>query len=177
MIRKITGIGIIALLCIVSMIALTAAAESEPNNSLTDAQVIDEGTYTGEVRYNLLSDDDEDYFKVSIPADTKMDVKIEKTDDGDGMLFVSGYDSSRQQDYSVSMMLSGNGEREIDYVNNYEDSSVDYYIGITGDADYDMEIVFIKDEGGGLCCASSMAIVGALIVALALFTVLLWKKK
>lgn len=175
-----------------TVMVVTVFAENEPNNSLDDAEVISAGTFEGTVYYDIYSEDDEDYYEISVPANTKMTVTVKKTG-GENTIFVSSYDEYKSQMNQfidgIGMMLDNTGETDTGTITNNADTAKTFYLGFTGDADYKCTIEFDDSsssdpdaiphgETDDSSCGSTMAlaILGVLFVIVLLAGYLKKKK-
>ena len=171
MIKRALVLGSVLFLAVLLFVSSNATADFEPNNSFDQAESIGEGDHSGSV--NLLVDND-DFYKVTIPSNTKMTVKIKKTDSGEWGISVESYDSTKKQDYAISMYVSEEGERDTDTHSNYDQDSETYYLKVSGGGTYEIEIEY--EDSQVCCCGSILAISGVLITVIGVGAVFAIKK-
>ena len=171
MIKRAAVLGLVLFMVLLLLVSFNASADFEPNNSFDQAESIGEGEHSGSV--NVLIDND-DFYKVSIPSNTKMTVKIKKTDSGEWGISVESYDSSKKQDYAISMYVTEEGERDTDSHSNHGAESETYYLKVSGGGQYELEIVY--EDSQVCCCGSIMAIFGVLVTVVGVGAVFAVKK-
>jgi len=116
-----------------------AISESEPNDSFNEAQVISEGTITGEVHTDYVNGDDEDYYSFNIPLDSEVKITIEKLDSGDHYISFQCYDENRES-LSMFSSVSVEGERDNDTYYNSDTNSKLIFIKVSGNGSYALSL-------------------------------------
>jgi hypothetical protein len=167
---KIKYLSILSVLFLAGFVLLSVSpvlADTEPNNSLMEAEVIGEGTFTGNVSTPLTAAADVDYYMISVPKDKDIEVTITKTDAGTGMIDVESYDHDKSGlgVFGIWMLLETQGETQTDSWYNSDDSAQNIYIEISGDGDYTMTIEFTDKTSEAVegflqaCCFGTLGII------------------
>lgn len=126
----------------------TVLAETEPNNSLDNAEIISAGTFEGSVYYDIYAGNDEDFYQISVPAKTEVTVTVKKMG-GEYAIYVSSYDEYKSEMGmidGITMMLDDTGETDTQAFTNDADSEKIFYLGFEGDGEY-MCTVELGDAG------------------------------
>lgn len=137
---------------------VTALSDSdyEPNNDFAHAATITEGTHSGLTLTD--STDEDDWFKIEVPKDMVLNVKMEVTDSVDGNYFYLnlkdnndnyiGYDGFN---YYVSPSEYDDVIGDESFYNNKETQTVyiwcEWYYSNTGDATYTLTIEIYDPKG------------------------------
>ena len=159
-------------------------ADSEPNDSLMAPETIGEGTVTGTVAYNLFTDNDVDFYRISVPSKKDIEVTATMTSSGDGTITITSYDHDKQElgIFSIWMYLDAPGETDTGSWYNGEGSAQNIYLEVSGDGDYEITIEFTDATSdattalagicflgtAGMICAPLMFIIIIVIVIILL---------
>ena len=126
------GIIIFSLL-FVCISTKNAFAENEPNDSFSEAEEIIDNYVLGNV-YDLI-EDDEDFYKILVPGDTILTIKIKKLSVKDHSITINGYDNN-QEESGVYAYVSIINETDSDKWYNSQKTSQYHYIIVEGNGDY-----------------------------------------
>lgn len=163
--------GIIGFLILIGFFIAPVMADNEPNNSLNDPEMISEGTHSGDVSINLLTDNDIDYYLISVPANKDIKITAEKKDSGEGSITIQGYDSDKESMgiFGLWIYLTAPGETETDSYWNSEDAARNVYLEVEGDGEYAITIKFTtdsQDTSEGLAAACGLGLAGLICIPL-----------
>ncbi len=137
-------------------------ADSEPNDSLMDPETIGEGTVTGTVYYGFLTDDDVDFYRISVPSKKDIEVTATMTSSGDGTITINSYDHDRQElgIFYIWMYLDAPGETDTGSWYNGESSAQNLYLEVSGDGDYEITIEFTDDTSDATTALAGICFLG-----------------
>ena len=128
----------IAIMLLFSLIVpsiFMALGDTEPNDSFDQAEQIGEGTFSGTVSSGLITDDD--YYKVSVPAEKSVLVTVISGSSADISLTL--YDGNRAEQSSA---YSENGAMDYVFYDGKSTTTYTVYLYFSGDGDYNFTVEF-----------------------------------
>lgn len=110
-------------------------ADTDTNDDFDNAEQVGEGTFSGTVSSGLSTDDD--YYKISVPAEKSVLVTVTSGSDADISLTL--YDGNRVEQDSVA---STKGEMNYLFYDGKSSTSYTVYLYFSGDGDYTFTVEF-----------------------------------
>jgi hypothetical protein len=135
------NIGLILTLCGIAVLAPTVLAETEPNDSEIEAEIGDQGTFSGSVNAT-----DVDFYRFTVPGKKDILVTAKKTDAGTGIISITGYDKSFSTLAAISLTLTVQEGEKQDSDWNIANEDAIYYLEIEGDGDYEFTVEYTDDS-------------------------------
>jgi hypothetical protein len=159
-----------------------AMAENEPNDSFATAESGSEGIYAGSVNST-----DKDYFVFVVPMEKDFIVTAKKTDSGEGILVIEGFDEDQDAVSGLAQknLVEQNKEIKIETY-NVHGRDMTYYIEISGEGEYEFEVEITDDtadffkglfKAGGIALLICISIPIIIIIAIIVIIIVISKKK
>jgi len=181
MIRRVLLIFTLILLLCSLLFTPIFSAETEPNDSFSSAQEIEDGIYYGSVSSpGLGNDEDDDYYLIMVPSGWDLRVTLECTGpDYGSQVNIRQYDENRlieTDDDAIDMdIVSGDSETMEWY--NADTSDQDVYLFLTGDGDYTLTIETEEFLDPWIAIAICMIFILVILVVIIVIIVVILKKK
>ena len=164
-------VGLVISLLVIPFFVPHSSADTEPNDSFNNAELVKEGSYRGNIDSSgYQTYKDRDFYKINVPSNYDLNIDIEnKNPKGGAIITIEMYDENHilieSDDENTGKVRAG--KEEFFWVENRDDEDIDVYLVISGDGDYkftlDLDSLLERTLYYALC-ASPLIIVAIVVI-------------